>query len=76
MVFLLDFGKVFPARLPGRAARVLVTTTANMEAVMMTENEIVIHIDGGTEIGKDPESIGKGIVTNESLIGTLNFYSC
>lgn len=73
MVFLLDFGKVFPARLPGRAARVLVTTTANMEAVMMTEKEIVILIDGGTEIGKDPESIGKELVIvrrGESVIVT------
>lgn len=62
MVFLQDFGKVSPVRLPGRAARALVTTTANMEAVMMTEKEIVIHTDGGTEIGKDPESIGRELV--------------
>lgn len=33
-----------------------------MAAAMKTENGIEIHIDGGTGIGRDPESIGRGLV--------------
>ena len=55
------------ARSPDKTAKVLVTTTANLAAAMKTENGIEIHIDGGTGIGRDPESIGRGIITTAEV---------
>lgn len=35
----------------------------SLQAVMKTGNGTGIHTEDGTEIGRDPESIGRGIVT-------------